>query len=127
LKPLHHIFFSLIFVATSLTVCAQNSGNRITKRIAVSGETQQLDSLPIVKGSVSIPLLDSSEYSVNHILSTIRFSSAIKMDSVEIEYRRMSFSLTKEYRHKDIKLILPYETVNPFSYIPKSEKINYFN
>lgn len=127
MKPLHHIFFSLIFVALASQAFAQESSNRVVKQIAVSTQFQTIDSLPLVYGTVKVGNLDSSLYEIHHINSEIRFSEKVDLDSIQVSYRRLNFDLTKEYSHKDPKLIAPYESVNPFSYVPQSEKINYLN
>jgi hypothetical protein len=72
--------------------------------------------------------MDTTYYVIDHLKSTIVFKKREPgKDSTFIEYRTIPYDLSKEIRHKDISIISPYESVNPFSYIPKSEKIDYFN
>lgn len=71
--------------------------------------------------------MDTSEYEINYFNSSIRFARQNPGDSIVVEYRTIPFDLQAEIRKKPVSLISAKETVNPFSYVPQREKIDYLN
>lgn len=123
------IHIALLFTGICLAYqsSAQQSNPEREIRIAVSEANVKIDSFPILPGTLKIDGVGSATYQVDHLKSTLKFTTLPKADSITITYRRIPVELNKEIKHKDVSMISRKETVNPFSYIPASEKIDYVN
>ncbi|MBS1630236.1 MAG: hypothetical protein JST27_09280 [Bacteroidetes bacterium] len=91
------------------TASAQNRpeswSNWRSKMIATSPETQRLDSLSLVPGSVVVSGVDTNDYLLDPFNAQLHWLRKPRTDSVRIRYRVLPLSFFKKYAHKDRKLI----------------------
>jgi len=90
--------------------------NLRTKYIFYSLESSQLDSLSLIPGSLFIPEIDTSFYTIDYPKAIFFWKQKPSQDSVQISYRVFPFSLTKGYFHKDAKQIERSFAMKPFYY-----------
>lgn len=105
----------------SSAVFAQVESNLRAKKVRVSRDTQVLDTQMILVGSVIVEGVGDSEFHVNPSKSSIVFNRD-GGDSVRVRYRVIDVREFEPKRRKDPALRMLYQTENPFSYVPQSEK-----
>ncbi|MGQ0827511.1 MAG: hypothetical protein ACT4ON_03845 [Bacteroidota bacterium] len=128
MKILKTILFFLLLIL-SADVFAQNTGNRHSKQLAITGDTLQLDTLSLVPGSISLTttsgtLLDTSFYKINYaegllILNRNKLlENNISIDSLNTSYKTFPYLFSSETKHKDVSRIKAdlFGITNPFSY-----------
>lgn len=92
--------------------------------LIISEDTIQLDSLSIVPHSEIISIegnfLDSGEYKIDYVKSTITFSKDFYGKRASIKFRVFPINFSKQYSHKSTKLLEQQDVglYNQFSYTP---------
>jgi hypothetical protein len=120
------LFFLLFLCLNSF---AQYNDNVHQKKLALSSDTVQLDSLSLVPGSLKFNLpngepLDTSFYKVSYVTGKVIFNKkkmsekGISTDSISTSYTTFPYLFSEETKHKDISKVRPdiYARNNPFSY-----------
>ncbi len=129
-KTLSIIF--LFFIANGLAF-SQELSNLRQKKIIVSGDTLQLDSLSLVPGSLQLfsvngEKIDSSAFKIDPARGYIIVDRQKLPDTLQVSYRVFPFQLSKAVQHKDFlkmknNLNKPY---NPFLDNNKKEAVDFF-
>ncbi len=113
------ILCAVVLLLASLCVSAQGISGKYsnwrTKRIAVSADSINLDTLSIAPGSLIISGAAPADYSLEPYKSLLRWKQKPQSDSVTIHYRVLPFSLVQRSFHKDRRLI---DSVYAFNYVP---------
>lgn len=82
-------------------VYAQSLSNLRQKKIAVSPEMQNIDTLSIVPGTFIIPGISANNYKLNEVKATLEWISYPAMDSVLVSYRVFpTFFEQKTFRYR---------------------------
>lgn len=107
---------------------SQSSSNLRFGRIVLHTQTTVLDSLSLVPGSLHLEGLDSINYSINYISSTLfLYDSSYIGKELNYSYRVFEFNFSKQLSHKSISLISPKsEHYAPYIIAPSSEELSTF-
>lgn len=111
----------------SVSGYAQYTGNTHIRKVHLTSDTVQLDSLSIIPGSMGISsngiILDTSLYRVNYgegkvYINRKKLSIAFSPDSVRFSYKTFPYLFSSETRHKDANRIRSdiQGRKDPFSY-----------
>ncbi|MCU0442762.1 MAG: hypothetical protein MUE96_10220 [Bacteroidia bacterium] len=112
-------------MSITLLLSAQQAPNTRTKTITLINptDTLTLDSLPIIRGSLSIKtpegkLIEGNDYEVNYLSKKLYFKTIASGTQLFIQYNVLLLDLSKPLQHKSIELIQPEfkENRNPFLY-----------
>lgn len=118
---------------------AQYISNSHIKQLTIIGDTNQLDTLSLVPGSIKITtgngiVLDTSFYKINYAegLLILNRSSFVKnnivADTLNVSYKTFPYLFSAEVKHKDLSRIKPdlFGNINPFSYTIESKSDDIF-
>ncbi|MEZ4720943.1 MAG: hypothetical protein R2813_03595 [Flavobacteriales bacterium] len=89
----------------------------VTRKITITRDTTQLDSLSIVPESFKIIGLNTNQYIVDFASGTLLVTDASITYPIEIEcsFESFPFNFSEPYRHKELSLITePNRVYNPF-------------
>ncbi|MES2396146.1 MAG: hypothetical protein V4549_09090, partial [Bacteroidota bacterium] len=130
------LFILLFFCANGY---AQYLSNSHTKQLTIIGDTNQLDTLSLVPGSIKIITnngteLDTSFYKINYAegLLILNLSAFVKnnivADRLNVSYKTFPYLFSAEVKHKDLNRIKPdlFGNINPFSYTIESKSDDIF-
>ena len=99
----------VLFISTLST--AQNQTSFRTKKIAITGDTIQLDSFTIAPNTEVLKLggalLDTTSYSIDYPSGQLIWKKALPKDSLTCYYRVFPLNLAQAQSNKDIKQLEP--------------------
>lgn len=131
LKPTFTLVLLAFFLVLSPSVTAQYWQSYRTKKIKISSDTTQIDSVSIVQGSFKIlqPELSANDYTIDYWGAQLIWKSKKKpTDSLLVAYRVFSFSFAQTYQKRKYKDPTTDErgVFNPFVITPANERENLF-
>lgn len=108
-----------IFLFTGIpSLQAQVSGLR-SRTISPVPDSLQLDSLPLVSGSVfCINCESQNDFRIDYFHSRLYWTAANRPDSLLLRWRVITAPLSKPLQHKSKSMIEDVFSENPFSYVP---------
>lgn len=97
-----------LMIGLSWSAQAQQSGSLRTQRVFVRGDSLQIDSLPILPGSLQVKtnqgyLFENTDYKLNLQNSLVVFTKDIN-DTIEVNYRIIALDILRPRFNKDAQL-----------------------
>lgn len=128
----NHKIIILLFLFTLgfIHVSGQEFSQERMRKLVITNDSLQLDSLSLIPGSVSVynhnGKIDSSTYTIDPATAILIFK-VIPADTLTVSYRVFPFNFSKRYRNKDYSAVLEKKKISgfdPFKYNPADDRTN---
>ena len=112
------ILLSILCLLLFLTAEGQNISQKKFQTIQLDADTIVLDTFSLVWGSVSIPSLAASDYTIDHLNGKLIITNpAVKGQTVTVGFRSYPYLFSKKMQNRSISVIEPslYSLEHPLS------------
>jgi hypothetical protein len=110
-------FCFLLFPATRVhaQIGLEGTSNWRSRTISTRPDSLSLDSVSISPGSLTIEGISTTDYTFDPYTSILKWKMKPPLDSVRLRYRALPISITRQFFHKDRRLI---DSIVAFNYTP---------